>query len=75
MSTKSRVVFDLNTRVKVIHASERDKLSVMKAYQDAVRSLKELQEFAVQRNDMLSVISQAEVFAESQAAKTLLESW
>ena len=28
MATKARVVFDLNTRVKVIHASERDKFSV-----------------------------------------------
>ena len=28
MATKTRVVLDLNPRVKVIHASERDKLSV-----------------------------------------------
>ena len=28
MATKTRVVLELNTRVKVIHASERDKLSV-----------------------------------------------
>ena len=28
MATKTRVVLDLNARVKVIHASERDKLSV-----------------------------------------------
>jgi hypothetical protein len=43
----------------------------VKTYQDAVKSLKELQEFIVQRNDsdMLSVISQAKVFVESQAAK------
>jgi hypothetical protein len=43
----------------------------VKTYQDAVKSLKELQEFAVQRNDadMLSVVSQAKVFVESQAAK------
>ena len=43
----------------------------MKTYQDAVRSLKELKEFAVQRNDsdMLDVISQTEVFVESQVAK------
>jgi hypothetical protein len=36
-----------------------------------VKSLKELQEFAVQRNDsdMLSVIYQAKVSVESQAAK------
>jgi hypothetical protein len=42
----------------------------VKTYQDAVKSLKELQEFAVQRNDsdMLSVISQAKVFVETQAA-------
>ena len=39
--------------------------------QDVVKSLKELQEFAVQRNDsdILGVISQAKVFVESQAAK------
>jgi hypothetical protein len=44
----------------------------VKTFQDAVKSLKELQEFAVQRNDsdMLGVISQAKVFVESQAAKT-----
>ena len=37
---------------------------------DAVKSLKELQEFAVRQNDsdMLGVISQAKVFVESQAA-------
>jgi transposase len=28
MATKTRVVLDLNTRAKVIHASERDKLSI-----------------------------------------------
>jgi hypothetical protein len=49
---------------------EEEKCRV-KTYQDAVKSLKELQEFAVQRNDsdMLSVTSQAKVFVESQAAK------
>jgi hypothetical protein len=49
---------------------EQEKCSV-KTYQDAVRSLKELQEFAIQQNesDMLSVIPQAKVFVESQAAK------
>ena len=56
----------------------------VKIYQDAVKSLKELQEFTVQRNDshMLGVISQAKVFVESQAAKrvnyvqkTLLGYW
>jgi hypothetical protein len=53
----------------------------LKTYQDAVKSLKELQEFAVQRNylDMLGVISQAKVFVESQAdncvQKTLLDYW
>ena len=43
----------------------------MKTYQDAVKRLKELQEFAIQQNDsdMLGVISQAKVFAESQGAK------
>ena len=43
----------------------------MKTNQDAVKNLKELQEFAVQRNDsdMLGVISQAKVFVESQVAK------
>jgi hypothetical protein len=45
----------------------------VKTSQDAVKSLKELQEFAVQRNDsdMLGVISQAEVFAGSQAGRTV----
>ena len=56
----------------------------VKTYQDAVKRLKELQEFAVQRNDsnMLGVISQAKVFVESQTAKrvncvqkTLLDYW
>jgi hypothetical protein len=49
---------------------EEEKCRV-KTYQDAVKSLKELQEFAVQRNDsdMLGVISQAKVFVGSQAAK------
>jgi len=28
MATKTKVVLDLNTRVKVIHTSEQDKLSV-----------------------------------------------
>jgi predicted DNA-binding protein YlxM (UPF0122 family) len=28
MATKTRVVLDLNTRVKVIHASQQDKLCV-----------------------------------------------
>ena len=43
----------------------------VKTHQDAVKSLKELQEFAVQRNesDMLGVISQAKVSVESQVAK------
>jgi hypothetical protein len=45
----------------------------VKTHQDAVKSLKELQQFAVQRNDsdMLGVISQAKAFVESQAAKTV----
>jgi hypothetical protein len=45
----------------------------METYQNAVQSLKELQEFAVQRNgsDMLGVISQAKVFVEIQVAKTV----
>jgi len=49
---------------------EEEKCKV-KAYQDDVKSLKELQEFAIQRNDsdMLGVISQAKVFVESQTAK------
>ena len=55
-----------------------------KTHQDAVKSLKELQEFTVQRNDsdMHGVISQAKVFVESQVAKrvncvqkTLLDYW
>ena len=62
---------------------EEEKCRV-KTYQDAVKSLKEPQKFAVQRNDsdMLGVISQAKVFVESQAAKrvncvqkTLLDCW
>jgi hypothetical protein len=49
---------------------EEEKCSV-KTYQDAVKSLKELQKFAAQQNDsdMLGVIFEAKVFAESQAAK------
>ena len=51
---------------------------------NAVKSLKELKEFAVQRNysDMLGVISQAKVLVESQVVKrvncvqkTLLDYW
>jgi hypothetical protein len=39
--------------------------------QDAIKTLKELQDFAIQQNhsDMLSVIFQNKVFVESQAAK------
>jgi hypothetical protein len=46
---------------------EEEKCRV-KTYQDAVKSLKELQEFAVHRNDsdMLSVISQAKFFVEAE---------
>ena len=56
----------------------------VKTHQDAVKSLKELEEFAVQWNDsdMLGVISQAKVFEDSQVAKrvncvqkTLLDYW
>ncbi|PNF25332.1 hypothetical protein B7P43_G10919, partial [Cryptotermes secundus] len=49
---------------------EEEKCRV-KTYQDAANSLKVLQEFAMQRNDsdMLTLISQAKVFVESQAAK------
>ena len=53
---------------------EEEKCNV-KAYKDVVKSLKELQEFAVQRND-------SDMFVESQAAKrvncvrkTLLDHW
>ena len=62
---------------------EEEKCRV-KTHQDAVKSLKELQEFAVQQNDsdMLGVISQGKVFVESQVAKrincvqkTLLDYW
>jgi cell shape-determining protein MreC len=62
---------------------EEEKCRV-KTYQNAVKSLKELLEFAIQWNDsdMLDVISQAKVFVESQAAKrlncmqkTLLDYW
>jgi hypothetical protein len=49
---------------------EEEKCS-MKTYQDAVKSLKELQKFAAQQNDsdMLGVVSKAKVFVESQAAE------
>jgi hypothetical protein len=62
---------------------EEEKCRV-KTYQDVVRSLKELQECAVQWNDSdtLGVVSEAKVFVESQAAKrvncvqkTLLDYW
>jgi hypothetical protein len=67
---------------------EEEKCSV-KTYQDAVKSLKELQEFAIRQNDldMLGVISQAKVFdgksgskeskvrAENRVQKTLLDYW
>jgi hypothetical protein len=62
---------------------EEEKCRV-KTHQNAVKSLKELQEITVQRNDsdMLGVISQAKVFMESQVAKrvncvqkTLLDYW
>jgi predicted lactoylglutathione lyase len=47
-----------------------EKCSVM-TYQDAVKSLKELQESAIKQNDsdMLTAMSQAKVFVESQAVK------
>jgi hypothetical protein len=66
-----------------VNVLEEEKCRV-KTHQDAVKSLKELQEFAVQRNesDMLGVIYQAKVFVESQVAKrvncmqkTLLDYW
>jgi hypothetical protein len=43
----------------------------LKNYQDAVKRLKELQEFAVQWNDadILVLISEAQMFVESQAVK------
>jgi hypothetical protein len=56
----------------------------VKTYQDAVKSLKELQEFAIQRNDsdLLGVITETTVFVDIQAAKrvncvqkTLLHYW
>jgi hypothetical protein len=62
---------------------EEEKCS-MKTYQDAVKSLKKLQVFAVEQNDsdMLGVISEAKMFVESQPAKrvncvqkTLLDYW
>ena len=62
---------------------EEEKCRV-KTSQDAVKSLKKLQEFAVKRNDsdMLGVISQAKVFVGSQVTKrvncvqkTLLDYW
>ena len=50
--------------------SEEEKCSV-KVYQDAVKSLKELQEFAVRQNDldMLGVISQVKVFDGKSGSK------
>ena len=47
---------------------EEEKCRV-RTYQDAVKTLEELQEFNVQRNDsdMLGIISQPKVFVESQA--------
>jgi hypothetical protein len=47
--------------------TEEEHCRVM-TYQDAVKSLKELQEFAMQQNysDMFSVISQAKVFVENE---------
>jgi hypothetical protein len=62
---------------------EEEKCRV-KTRREVVKSLKELQEFAVQRNysEMLDVISLSKVFVESQAAKrvncvqkTLLDYW
>jgi hypothetical protein len=62
---------------------EEEKCRV-KTYPDAVKSLKDLQQFALQLNDseMFSVISQAKVFVEGQAAKnvnyvqkTMLDYW
>ncbi|CAG2056095.1 unnamed protein product [Timema podura] len=52
---------------------EEEKCNV-KTYQGAVKSLKGLQQFALQQNVsyILSVISQAKVFVESQAAKRVL---
>jgi hypothetical protein len=56
----------------------------VKTHQGAVKSLKELQEFAIQRNDsdMLGAIYQAKVFVKSQVdkrvncvQKTLLDFW
>nr|CAD7426185.1 unnamed protein product [Timema monikensis] len=51
---------------------EEEKFSV-KTYQDAFKSLKKLQQFALQQNDsdMLSMISQAKLFVESSAAKRM----
>jgi hypothetical protein len=55
-----------------------------KNYQDTAKSVKELQELAIQQNNsgMICVISQANVSVESQAAKrvncvqkTLLQFW
>jgi soluble P-type ATPase len=46
MATMTRVVFDLNTRVEVFHASERDKSSVkqiMKAFNIAKTQVYEIQ--------------------------------
>jgi hypothetical protein len=58
--------------------------ALVQNFREAVKSLKELQEFAIQWNnsDVLIAISRAKLFVENQAAKrvnilqkTLLEFW
>jgi hypothetical protein len=53
MATKTRVVLDLNTRVKVIHASERDKLSVMQIMKMFNAGKTQVYEFLKKKTDIL----------------------
>jgi hypothetical protein len=69
-SQKEREAEEEKEETDIVLEEEKCRL---KTYQDAVKILNELQEFAVQRNDsdMLGVISQAKLFVESQAAKSV----
>jgi hypothetical protein len=50
-----------------------EKKCIVKTYQDAAKSLKKLQKFAVQQNDLdvLSVVSQPKMFVESQTSNSV----
>ena len=69
-SQKERQVEEEGEKDDIVLEEEKCRV---KTYQDAVKSLKELQEFAIQRNDsdMLGVISEAKVFVECQADKRI----